>query len=110
MAKLTEILLQAHSIENTSSLDAYALTTAGTPFLNLMDNFEDDEITEIPSVCKLHIPTWLNLWCVFISICVLTLLIVLGVLLRFIQVQKQRSIRSEIVHGNCISLFISYCF
>ncbi|KAI8121077.1 hypothetical protein CVS40_7776 [Lucilia cuprina] len=92
---LRSLLYHSNNMENSSP--PTTSTTLDSSLFNFMENFEEDS-TDVPSVCRLHIPTWLNLWCVFISICVLMLLVVLGVLVRYIQLQKQRIIRSEIVH------------
>lgn len=97
MGKMTESFLPTKHLEDSAQLSTSLMPN--NSLFNFMETFEEDHATVEPDVCRLHIPTWLNLWCVFISICVLMLLVVLGVLVRYIQLQKQRIIRSEIVHG-----------
>ncbi|KAM7351213.1 uncharacterized protein ACRADG_004158 [Cochliomyia hominivorax] len=98
MGKLTETLFPLSTSLDNSHIYSTSPSVLDDSFFNIMDNFDDNSTELPPIVCKMHLPTWLNLWCVFISVSVLMLLVILGILVRYIQVQKQRVIRSEIVH------------
>lgn len=103
MGKLTETLFPLLNSMDNSSVSTVSPTAEATLF-NFMENFEADTTDLPPSICRMHLPTWLNLWCVFISVSVLMLLVILGILVRYIQVQKQRIIHSEIVHGKLLKI------
>lgn len=115
MGRLTEYMFNSpHSIsagdfeeifENESAaLGGGAPTTVRTPLessiLNFMENFQRDDdadggaITESTAVCKLHVPSWLNIWCIIITVCILAVLIALGLIMRQVQIQKQRQTRT----------------
>lgn len=103
MGKLTETLFPLLNSMDNNSVSTVSPTAEATLF-NFMENFEADTTDLPPSICRMHLPTWLNLWCVFISVSVLMLLVILGILVRYIQVQKQRIIHSEIVHGKLLKI------
>uniref|UniRef100_A0A1A9WU37 EGF-like domain-containing protein n=1 Tax=Glossina brevipalpis TaxID=37001 RepID=A0A1A9WU37_9MUSC len=54
-------------------------------------NFEDN-ITE-SSLCKLQIPSWLNVWCVLITVCLLIMIIGFVLMLSHIKYYRQRQLQ-----------------
>ncbi|XP_075150076.1 uncharacterized protein LOC142224174 [Haematobia irritans] len=103
MGRLAEFLLHQisdeQSVENNTSMIPNVVTsssTAESSFFNIMENLERTGITDNPSsVCAIHMPSWLNVWCIIVTISILAVLIVLGVIMRHIQLQKHRQVRTE---------------
>lgn len=80
---------------NTST----STTTTETTLFNLLVNFEDN-ITESP-LCKLQIPSWLNVWCVLISICLLIMIVGFVLMLSHIRYYRQRQLQFNRIPGKC---------
>lgn len=94
MGVLTELKFKLpspdeHLMDNNAPLEVPSTTLRPT-FYNFMESFEQNDATDIPEMCKLHMPTWLNLWCVTITMCIVVVLIVLGVLVHYVQRQRHR--------------------
>lgn len=109
MGRLTEFLFShptandAQPIENDTSFAGLTSSTVESSLLQFMENFENDEITESPAVCRMHIPSWLNVWCIVITVCILAVLVVLGLIMRQVQIQKHRHARTGII----INIFLT---
>ncbi|XP_073823614.1 uncharacterized protein [Musca autumnalis] len=100
MGRLTEYMFNpppAEGVENEAAAFGSTIQpTFESSLLNFMENFQrDDDITESPAVCKLHVPSWLNVWCIIITLCILAVLVALGLIMRQVQIQKQRHTRTE---------------
>uniref|UniRef100_A0A1A9VXC6 Uncharacterized protein n=1 Tax=Glossina austeni TaxID=7395 RepID=A0A1A9VXC6_GLOAU len=78
---------------NTST----STTTTETTLFNLLVNFEDN-ITESP-LCKLQIPSWLNVWCVLITICLLIMIVGFVLMLSHIRYYRQRQLQFNRIPG-----------
>uniref|UniRef100_A0A1B0B0R2 EB domain-containing protein n=1 Tax=Glossina palpalis gambiensis TaxID=67801 RepID=A0A1B0B0R2_9MUSC len=78
---------------NTST----STTTTETTLFNLLANFEDN-ITESP-LCKLQIPSWLNIWCVLITICLLIMIGGFVLMLSHIRYYRQRQLQFNRIPG-----------